>query len=331
MNKITDEFIAHLNQVYKINIKQITPINTAFKIITDENKCYILKRVKNKSLINNYNYLHSQKFHHFIGPIMTIHNQYTTKYDNYSYYLTPYVENIDYPLDKRIIDYIELLSKLHKSTNIKRKFNKEIFRRKYEKQKRHLYERFSTLDYYLVECETSEDRSIFMWFYLENYSDLIYTKNILVEVQNKIEQELEKLNQFNYSLIHNNPNIDHFVVTNDQNYLISLDQSVISLKVYDYIKLFIEYCEYQLDWLGLIKNEQITDFEFYYFVFNVIYYMIINMNITNLRNSPSYIAINNLVYDMHIVEQIIRLYKAHQKLSGSQYKNQNYNEDIDKQ
>jgi hypothetical protein len=317
MNNLSNEFIDHLRQVYPIKIDKVIRYKTVYQVVSGD-KRYILKRVKNKNLINNYNYLLAQKFQHMIIPVYTIDGKFTTQFNNYSYYLTPFIENINYPLDKRLIDYIGLLSKLHKTTNIKRKFKKDQFKRIYRKQMRHLNNRFMILDEFVQECETSSQKSLFMWHYLMQYSDMMFIKRTLLEIQKKIDEALETIDQFNYSLIHNSPSIDHLIVTNEKNYLISFDQSMISLKIYDYIKLFIEYCEYPVDWLGLIQSEEITNFEFYYFVFCVIYYIIMNIDVTVYIKSPPYIAINNLVHNMDVIERIITVYREHMRLIASE-------------
>ena len=328
MNNKSDDFKNHLSKIYRLKIDEIIPYKTIYKVISGD-KSYILKRVKNRNLINNYNYLLSQKFANFVMPLVTIDRNLTTQYNNYSYYLTPYVDNIDYPLDKRLIDYIYLLSKLHKATNIKRQFKKDQFKRIYKKQMRHLNDHFFILDEFLSECETSENKNIFMWHYLMQYQDMIYIKNNLMEVQKMIDDALPNIDQFDYSLIHNSTSLDHFIVTNEKNYLVSLDQSIISLKIVDYIKLFIEYCEYPVDWLGLIKSEEISDFEFYYFVFNVIYYMILSIDITTSLNQSPYIAINNIINNLDVIEKIIYIYQQHKRLATEEIDKTNYT-DIDK-
>jgi hypothetical protein len=312
MNKQSDDFKNHLSKTYRLKIDEIIPFKTIYQVKSGD-KCYLLKRVKNRNLINNYNYLLSQKFVNFVMPLLTVDRHLTMKYNNYSYYLTPFVDNIEYPLDKRLIDYVDLLSKLHQATNIKRQFKKDQFKRVYKKQMRHLNDHFFILDAFLSECETAKEKNVFMWHYLSQYQDLIYIKNTLLEIQKKIDEALETIDQFNYSLIHNSTSLDHFIVTNEKNYLISLDQSIISLKIVDYIKLFIEYCEYPVDWLGLIQSEEITNFEFYYFVFNVIYYMVLSIDVSASLNQSAYIAINNLISNLDVIEKIIYIYFQHKQ------------------
>lgn len=315
MNKLDSAILHHLSDEYQTTFDAITPYKTVYRV-SSGGKWYILKPVKKQNIINNYNYLLAQKFPHVIYPLITKNASFVTRYEHEYYYLTPYVENIDYPLDKRLIDYIQLLHKLHQVTEIKRQFKKEQFLRIYRRQMRDLNHQFLILDEFLRECEQKKNKTNFDWFYLMHYYRLIDLKNILLTLQSKIDQALESIDQFNYALIHNQPSIDHFLVTNEKNYLISLDHSIISMKIYDYIQLFIEYCEYPVDWLDLIRRENISDFEFHYFAFSVIYYLVMNLQVTSLLNQSALISINHFLYTLDVADRNLNLYQNyHQSTS----------------
>ena len=274
--------IQHLKRDYRLKVDRIVPFKTVTKVLVGD-KAYILKRVKNRRVIRNYNYLSAQKFAHVILPLLTIHGSFVTRFKGERYYLIPFHATIEYPHDKRLIDYIELLVKLHEKTKVIRPFDTEEFTRVYQKQQRDLADRFHILDAFLGECETKNEKTIFMWYYLSQYPKIIGIKNLLLDIQKKIDEELSQIDHFGFALIHNRPSLDHFIVTNEKNYLINFEHSVISLTIYDYIKLFIEYFEVPINWLSIIQREAMRPFEFYLFVFNVVYTIILNLDVTNMK------------------------------------------------
>src|SRR5690554_398937 len=288
MINFSQSLIDNVEKNYKIKSIQVTFINETLKIKTKKKKEYVLKRVKNKEVIDIYYFLLSQKFTYFIMPELTVNNQLFMAYNQKFYYLIPYYDDIDYPIEKKLIDYIDLLQKLHNKTSIRKNFNRTQFKRLYNKKLKRLERQFQLLDLYIVESENKKYKSIFDWTYIVKYNEIMFIKNTLINLNEKIASLLEEIDVYEYCIIHNNPSIDHFIVTNEKNYLISFDYSTIGFKVHDFIKLFIDYSEYDVDWMNLIIKDEITEFEFYYFIFNVLYYIIRNTNITSLSKNKNY-------------------------------------------
>ncbi len=317
MINFNQSFVEHIEKNYNIKIAQIIPINEILKMKTEQEKSYILKKVKKREVIDIYYFLISQKFVNFIMPEPTINNQLFTTYNQQVYYLIPYYDNIDYPVEKKLIDYIDLLYKLHKYTIIRKAFNKSQFNRLYKKKLKRLDRQFQLLELYIVECENKTFKSVFDWTYLVKYNEIMYIKNILLKLKSQIDGLIDEIENYDYCIIHNNPSIDHFVVTNERNYLISFDHSTIGLKVHDYIQLFIDYSEYEVDWMTLIINDQISKFEFYYFIFNVLYYMIKNIQITFLANNSNYESINIMIHNLYVAAKAVELYQKYESAHSS--------------
>lgn len=317
MINIDQPLIEHIEKSYDKKISQVIPVNSVLKVITSDRKVYVLKKIKNKEIIDIYHFLLSQKFVNFILPEVTVYKQLFTNYNNQFYYLIPWYEDIDYPIEKKLIDYIDLLYKLHKSTTIVKNFNKTQFNRIYKRMLKQLERQFHILDLYLIECENKDFKSVFEWTYLVKYNELMYIKNLLIKIQSQIDDLVENIDKYDYCIIHNNSSIDHFVVTNDKNYLISFDHSTIGFKVHDYIKLFIDYSEYDVDWLTLIINDNITPFEFYYFIFSVLFYIIKNINVTFLGKNNNFESINILVQNLFVCNRAIELYQKYETLNSS--------------
>lgn len=302
------ELIQHLWHAYRLKADRIVPYKTVHQVFVGD-QAYVLKRVKSRRVIQNVNYLSAQKFTHAILPLLTVDGQYVTTYKGKDYYLLPYHANIDYPHDKRLLDYIDLLIKLHQKTRVIRPFDTDGFIRIYEKQKRDLADRFLILDAFMAECETTSHKSVFKWYYLSQYPKIIGMKQLLTELQQQIDNHVSTIDHFSFSLIHNRPSLDHFIVTNEKNYLINFEYSVISLPIYDYIQLFIEYCDFPIDWYALVEREAMSPFEVYLFVFQVIYTIVLNFDVTTMKHSPDVIAINHFVYSYGVIEQLIQLYQ----------------------
>ncbi|QVK19040.1 hypothetical protein KHQ81_04860 [Mycoplasmatota bacterium] len=317
MKNYSQALINHIESNYNLKIIQISPINEVLKIKTNQNHVYVLKKVKKREIIQVYYFLLSQKFTHFVMPEKTVYNQIFTSFENQLYYMIPYFDDIDYPIDKKLIDYIDLLNKLHKSTTIRKHFNRPQFNKLFKKKLKRLDKQFQLLDLYIIECENKKYKSIFDWTYLVKYNEIMYIKNILLKLQSQIENLVDDIDNYDYCIIHNNPSIDHFIVTNEKNYLISFDHSTIGFKVHDYIKLFIDYSEYEVDWMTLIINDKITNFEFNYFIFNVLYYIVKNIEITFLSNNKNLESINTLIHNLFVCAKAIELYQKYESVNSS--------------
>lgn len=317
MKNFSQSLINHIEKNYNIKITQIIPINEVLKVKTSQNHVYILKKVKKREIIQVYYFLLSQKFTHFIMPEKTVYNQIFTNFENQLYYVIPYFDDIDYPIEKKLIDYIDLLNKLHRSTTIRKHFNRSQFNKLFKKKLKRLDSQFQLLDLYIIECENKKFKSIFDWTYIVKYNEIMYLKNILLKLQSQVEALVDDIENYDYCIIHNNPSIDHFIVTNEKNYLISFDHSTIGFKVHDYIKLFIDYSEYDVDWMTLIINDHISKFEFNYFIFNVLYYIVKNIEITFLSKNQNLESINILIHNLFVSAKAIELYQKYESINSS--------------
>ncbi len=320
MINLNQNLLDAVEKNYDLKIAQGIPINEVLIIKTKNNKKYVLKKVRNREIIDIYHFLSSQKFLYFIMPERTVYHQIFMTFEQQLYYLIPYFEDIDYPVDKKLIDYIDLLNKLHKSTIIRKNFNRTQFNRLYKRKLNRLERQFQLLDLFIVETENKKYKSVFDWTYIVKYNEIMYIKNILLRLMQKIDSLLEDIDIYDYCIIHNNPSIDHFIVTNEKNYLISFDYSTIGLKVHDYIKLFIDYSDCDVDWMTLIINDDISKFEFYYFIFNVLYYIIRNMEITFLSKNKNYESINTLIHNLYVAAKAVELYQKYESVNTSSEK-----------
>lgn len=214
-----------------INLNKITLKNNT-KIITTEKENYVIKKTK-KDLDNTYNYLLSRSFDYFPKTI---------KKDS-DYRIYEYIEDIEEPIEQRILDIITLLTMLHSKTT----FYKEIDIDNYK----YLYETIDTkLEYlfnYYTDIITLIEKNIYM-----SPSEYLIARNInkIYESINYCKKELDSW----YELIkdkrkvrvvniHNNLSLDHYL-KKDKPYFISWEKNKIDMPIYD---LLILYKKYYLD------------------------------------------------------------------------------------
>ena len=69
--------------------------------------------------------------------------------------------------------------------------------------------------------------------------------------------------------------------------------------------------------MNLIIKDEITDFEFYYFIFNVLYYIIRNTDITFLSKNKNYESINTLIHNLYVAAKAVELYQKYESIHSS--------------
>lgn len=302
------EHFEFIERNYNIKINKVTRINSVYKLYCFD-RIYIFKLSKNKKLDIIYNTLTTQKFKHFVAPCRSaISNAYYVIISSYYGYLFPYVENIYYPHEKKLIDYVDVLRKLHEVTLINKKFDKLTFMKIYKKQRRGLRHVFEGMDDYLKESEVSNSKTVFQWTFLMNYKTIMRLKNMLIHLQDKMNKRLESIDLFFYCIVHNNCTMDHFLVENGQKYLINFDQSFLGIRTHDYVKLYIENADVEIDWYRILFGDFEDPFEIQFLVYNILYYLVLNININKLTTSKTFEAINQFVDTLSITEKIMDLY-----------------------
>lgn len=211
-----------------INYNKITLKNNV-KIVNNDREGYVIKK-EEKDLENTYNYLLSRSFDYFPKTILK---------DN-EYRIYEYINDIEEPIEQRILDIITLLTMLHSKTT----FYKEIDIDNYK----YLYETINTkLEYifnYYNDIISIIEKTIYM-----SPSGYLIARNInkIYECINYCKMELESW----YELIkdkrkvrvvniHNNLSIEHYL-KNDKPYFISWDKNKIDMPIYDLLILYKKY------------------------------------------------------------------------------------------
>jgi len=214
-----------------INLNKIT-IKNNIKIINTNRGNYVLKKDE-KELENTYNYLLSRSFDYFPKIIK--------QEEDYNIY--EYIEDVEEPVEQRILDIITLLTMLHSKTTFYKEIDIDNYKYIYEtidKKLEYLYN-------YYTDIITLIERNIYM-----SPSEYIIARNInkIYESINYCKKELDSW----YDLIkdkrkvrvvniHNNLSLEHYI-KNDKSYFISWNKNKIDMPIYD---LLILYKKYYLD------------------------------------------------------------------------------------
>ena len=103
-----------------INLNKIT-IKNNVKIIDTNRGNYVIKK-EDTDLDNTYNYLLSRSFDYFPKPII--------KKDDYNIY--EYINDVEEPVEQRILDIITLLTMLHSKTTFYKEIDIDNYKYLYE-------------------------------------------------------------------------------------------------------------------------------------------------------------------------------------------------------
>lgn len=217
-------------------INKIT-IKSGAKIIDNE---YVIKK-KKRDLSSTYNYLLSRSFDYFPEVIK--------EEDDAVYYR--YIKDLEEPREQKIVDLVNLITLLHSKTT----FYKEVDIDNYK----YLYEYINnliddTMDYYNRIME-GIDSDVYMSpsnYLIARNITIIY--NALGYAKNGIDtwyEMIENKRKVRVVMLHNNLKLDHYL-KGDKPYLISWDNSMIDMPIFDLISLYQNnYLEFEF--IDLLK------------------------------------------------------------------------------
>lgn len=237
-------------------------------------KCIIIDTDKEKVVVrpnktNIYEYLNYRSFDNY--PNMVIDS---------GYEIMDYIDEINIPVEQKMIDLINLVSNLHKKTTYYKKISEFNIKEVYEDIKKQIQDTRMFYDDLMVQVETSIYMRPSFYLLARNIS---FVYNMLYYCDSNIDkwyQNIKDIDKVRVSIIHNNLSLEHF----RNNTLISWDNSKISLPIFDLYKLYrTSYNEY--DWNELL-NIYSTNFplkEEELFLFKTMIGMPLILDITNIE------------------------------------------------
>lgn len=297
------DIINDLYEKYQIKINEHQPItNKTSKIICTDNNCFFIKQVS-KELENKYQFLNNQGVSNILYPTLNIHKDYISNFDQTNYYVSDYVDN------KRIIDdqiaynLFNSLSYLHNSTSIKRQLSVTKARPKFEEITKQLDYKFKLLENFIRNLET---RSIDKYSYvvLENYHIILKAKKELINLQKRIISAIKSKESVEYVFLHNNPKLEHLIMSRGSSYLTSIDHGKIGIDGLDLAKFYIENQHLSLDFKKIIFTDYYnhkSDFYYDYFCFLVIFIYIKRIDVINI----DLISMEKFVHNAYLINDFM--------------------------
>lgn len=309
IDKIISSLYRSSKNEYNLDITTYTPITSkSFKVITKNNEKYIIKKTNDKSN-SKYLFLKNEGVENIIYPIKSINNLFSTRlinnsYCNESYCILPFLENNNVLNQTKVKGLLESLKQLHYKTSFYKKLNIVKSKSKIDEMISYLNYKFSMLEAFIrtIEARPFDEFSIPI---LKNYHYILKAKQILIEKNKYIIDNIKNEKSVLFCFLHNNPKLDHLIINNGEKYLISIDNGVIGIPSLDIAKYYIENCDIDYDISKDIIEyfkEYEDDFYLNYFIFIVLFIYVKNINIED----KDYISTQTFIYSSNSIKKFIK-------------------------
>lgn len=312
---------------YDINISNIDRnINDTYIINSDIGK-YFLKKINNKHTARIFKFVRVNKFENTIYPMRTKEDEYLSDINDENYLMLPWVEKIDYPEEKSLIDLLKLLKKLHEKTVINRVGSNRDISDYIDFQKYKMNKVFNVCDLFIAECEEKIYNSPVEWIYLYNYNQIINVKRLLLKLEQKLSKLIKEKDIFTLSIVHRKPYLEHLLISNDNFYLVSIDNCKIGCPILDYVRLFINYIFVNIDWVNELEKVLTTEFDKYYFGFNLIYMYITSFDIFEINTRKVFYGVNKITSffeGLKKINSVLDALTVTSDINNNQQNQQNY-------
>lgn len=195
------------------------------EILNTKDSRYVVKKGNHSNI---YDYLQVKNFHNFIYPI-------TNNQDSYE--ISPYIEDMDVPIEQRIEDLIYLTSILHVKTtfykNVDTDYIKEIYEEQVKKQE-YLYQYYLSLQD-MIETEVYMSPSHYLL--IRNISKFYRCIRRSKDYIDKWYDLVKDSKKMRYVMTHGNLDKSH-LIENQNIYLVSWDKARINSPVFDLVTLY---------------------------------------------------------------------------------------------
>lgn len=237
MNKELRELFDRNN----IITKKIT-LKNSVRIIDSGDNQFVIKR-RDKALDNIYRYLKSRSFEYFPGLV------YQT--DNYDVYR--YIDDAEISKEERAEDIIKLVTMLHSKTTFYKEIDDDTYKELYEK----IVEQLEYLVNYYGDIAEVIEREEYMspshYYFIRNISKVFASLDYCRYHIDKWYNIIEEKKRIRVVQLHNNLNLEHYLVEDNKPYLISWRKSRRDIPIYDLINLYKCYYR-ELDFCELVRK-----------------------------------------------------------------------------
>ncbi len=268
--------IGSASRVYGINIDTYYKISSkSAKIKCHGGNCFFVKETELYT-DEKYDLLANQGVPNILYPRKNKDNRYVNNEKNNLYIVSDYIKQINISNEYRAKYLFEELVSLHLTTRYKKVLSTSQSRKKMEELYEYLQYKFNTLESFIrsVECQPFDENSIVV---LKNYQYILDCKKIMAKYNKKLVFDIKNSKSVYYSFVHNNPKIYHILMSNEGNYLISLEKSKMGIPILDIVKFYLFNENLNIDIKQIITNylDSYED-EFYYnyfYFFVMVYYI----------------------------------------------------------
>lgn len=278
---------------------------STYKAYCELGNRYFIKKT-NLYTEEKFLFLYNHGLENILYPIKNKTNQYVTCKGGTQFFVSDFINDF-YVLDEvRIVGLNDQLEHLHFNTNFKRQLSVSKSRYKMEDIYEYLQYKFSVLELFIrsVESRPFDEYSILI---LKNYHIILEAKKYLGQYHRKLISSIKEYKSVNYAFIHNNPKIDHLLVSSGHQYLTSIENSKVGIPSLDMAKLYIENENVNVDLKSLIKvyfNKYEDDFYYDYFCFLVLLYYIKSIVIID----KDYVSAQSMLDVSKSIKKFLRLF-----------------------
>lgn len=211
-------------------------------IYTDKNNKKFVAKKNNNNITKMYNYLNSRGFNYLPKLV----------YSNDNGYVYEYIENTNIPDEQRVSDLIKLDALLHNKTVYYKDISLDEVKEMYENLSYKINNTFNYYDDLMTIVESKIYMSPSEYMLARNCSTIFNCLNFCKNELDNWYQIMKEKNKKRVVLLHNNLDINH-LINSDENILISWNNAIRDLPIYDFIKLYKEnYNKY--DFSSLYKE-----------------------------------------------------------------------------
>ena len=225
--------------------KKIT-IKNNVRIIDSGEEKFVIKR-KEKDINDIYKYLKSRSFD-FFPDIM----YQTTNYEIYKN-----IDNADISREEKAEDIIKLITLLHSKTTFYKKEDDNDYKETYES----IIEKLDYLVNYYSDIAEIIEREVYMspshYYFIRNISKVFASLDFCRYHIDKWYKLIEDKKRIRVVQLHNNLEIDHYLVSDNRPYLISWRKSKRDIPIYDLISMYKKYYK-EFDFCELVRRYEMS-------------------------------------------------------------------------
>ena len=203
-------------------INKIT-LKKGVKII-DNN--YVIKK-KRKPLMDTYNYLLSRSFDYFPEVI---------KEDDENIYYR-YIQDTKEPEEQKMIDLVSLIALLHNKTTFYKEIDLDHYKAIYESINNEIDDTYNYYNNLMDNIDNEVYMSPANYLIARNITLIYQSLNYAKENIDSWYKMIENKRKVRVVTVHNNLSLDHYLKA-DKPYLISWDNSIIDMPIYDLVSLY---------------------------------------------------------------------------------------------